>query len=328
MMITGMEGVTGETASAASWCHRAPPEAKKGGGTSMAWEFEDLFNNTRTDDGGFLAEPYFLPVGQMGYKRRTTVSGPRIDAEVFPVFGRGVKTMLRKARTGNGTPDAQKKANRDRSILRAIQIVEANFGERDVALALTYNGEAPTPDRVDKDLRNFTDRVKRRRKNLGLPELKYWAVIGGDEMPAAGYSGKRPHIHVFMNGGISRDELELMWGKGFANVDRLQPGSEGLAAIATYFAKQIKDRKEKPGARRWRASKNLVKPVPRSRPAKMPNARVKKIAFGFKNEAKEIMEKLYPGYVMTEEPFIRFSDYVPGVYIRCVLRKIKGGGGI
>ena len=293
----------------------------------MAWELLDLINNVRTDDGGFLQEPCFIPVGQMGYRRRTTVSGPRIDAEVFPVFGRGVKTMLRKARTGNGTPDAQKKANRDRSILRAIQIVEANFGEKDVALALTYNGEAPTPDRVDKDLRNFTDRVKRRRKNLGLPELKYWAVIGGDEMPAAGYSGKRPHIHVFMNGGISRDELELMWGKGFANVDRLQPGSEGLAAIATYFAKQIKDRKEKPGARRWRASKNLVKPVQRSRDAKMPNARVKKIAFGFKNEAKEIMEKLYPGYVMTEEPIVRYSDYVPGVYIRCVLRKIKGGGG-
>lgn len=290
----------------------------------MAWEFEDLFNNVRTDDGGFLAEPCFLQVGQMGYKRRTTVSGQRIDAEVFPVFGRGVKTMLRKARTGNGTPDAQKKANRDRSILKAIQIVEANFCEKDVALALTYNGETPTQDRVDKDLKNFMDRVKRRRKNLGLPELKYFAVIGGDEMPAAGYSGKRPHIHVFMKGGISRDELELMWGKGFANVDRLQPGSDGLAAIATYFAKQIQDRKETKGARRWRASKNLVRPEPRSRPANMPNSRVRRIAYDFKNEAKAVMEKLYPGYVMTEEPVVKYSDYVPGVYIRCVLRKIKG----
>ena len=287
----------------------------------MGWEFEDMFNNVRVDDGGFLAEPCFVPVGKMGYRRRTTVSGPRIDAEVFPVFGRGIKTMLRKARTGNGTPDAQKKANRDRSILRAIQIVEANFGENDVALALTYNGEAPTQDRVDKDLRNFIERVKRRRKNLGLPELKYWGTIGGDEMPAAGYSGKRPHIHVFMNGGISRDELEKMWGKGFANVDRLQPGSEGLTAIATYFAKQMQDREEKKGARRWRASKNLVKPVQRSRDAKMPNSRVRRIAYSFKNEAKAVMEKLYPGYVMTEDPIVKFSDYVPGVYIRCVLRR-------
>ena len=290
----------------------------------MAWEFEDLFNNVRTDDGGFLAEPCFIPVGTMGYRRRTTVSGPRIDAEVFPVFGRGVKTMLRKAKH-NITPEAQRRANDERSILRAIQIIEANFGENDIALGLTYGGEAPTPDRVDKDLRNFCDRVKRKRKKLGLPELKYWASIGGDEMPAAGYSGKRPHIHVFMNGGISRDDLEEMWGHGYANVDRLQPGSEGLAAIATYFAKQIRDRKEKKGARRWRASKNLVKPIRRSRDAKMPNARVRRIAYDFENEAKAVMEKLYPGYQL-QKCTVRYSDIVTGVYIRCVLRKTKGGG--
>ena len=292
----------------------------------MGWEFEDLFNNKRTGDGGFLEEPCFIPVGTMGYRRRTTVSGQRIDAEVFPVFGRQMRGALRRARTGNGTPDAQKKANRDRSILRAVQIVEANFTEKDIAIGLTYAGEAPDEDRLDKDLRNFFDRVKRKRRKLGLPELKYWASIGGDEMPAAGYSGKRPHIHVFMNGGIDRDELEQMWGKGYANVDRLQPGTEGLAAIATYFAKQIQDRKEKKGERRWRASKNLVKPIRRARDAKMPNARVRRIAYDFKNQAKEIMEKLYPGYVMTEDPVVKHSDYVPGVYIRCVLRKIKGGG--
>ena len=292
----------------------------------MGWEFEDLFNNKRTGDGGFLEEPCFIPVGTMGYRRRTTVSGQRIDAEVFPVFSRQMRGALRQARTGNGTPDAQKKANRDRSILRAVQIVEANFTEKDIALALTYAGEAPDEDRLDKDLRNFFDRVKRKRRKMGLPELKYWASIGGDEMPAPGYSGKRPHVHVFMNGGIDRDELEQMWGKGYANVDRLQPGTDGLAAIATYFAKQIQDRKEKKGERRWRASKNLVKPIRRARDAKMPNARVKRIAYDFKNQAKEIMEKLYPGYVMTEDPVVKYSDYVPGVYIRCVLRKLKGGG--
>ena len=291
----------------------------------MSWEFEDLFNNVMTGDGGFLEEPCFIPIGKMGYKRRTTVSGPRIDAEVFPVFGRQMRGALRRARTGNGTPDSQKKGNRDRSILKAVQIVEANFTAKDIALALTYGGEAPDQDRVDKDLRNFIDRVKRKRRKMGLPELKYWASIGGDEMPAAGYSGKRPHIHVFMSGGIDRDELERMWGKGYANVDRLQPGSQGLAAIATYFAKQIQDRQVKKNARRWRGSKNLVQPIPRARPAKITNARVKRIAYDFKNEAKQVMEKLYPGYVM-QDCIVKYSDIVPGVYIRCVLRKIGGGG--
>ena len=291
----------------------------------MSWEYEDLFNNVRNADGSFLDEPCFIPVGKMGYRRRTTPSGKRLDVEVFPVFGRQMRGALRRAKS-NMTTEAQRKANEARSILRAIQIIEANFTEKDIAVGLSYGGEAPTPDRVDKDLRNFVERVKRRRKTLGLPELKYFAAIGGDEMPSAGYSGKRPHIHIFMNGGIDRDELELMWGKGFANVDRLQPGSEGLAGIATYFAKQIRDREHRKNVKRWRASKNLKRPIPGSRDAKVSNARVRRIAFDFKNEAKSIMEKMYPGYVLQGEPVVRFSDVVPGVYIRCVMRKIGGGG--
>ena len=159
----------------------------------MAWEFEDLFNNVRTDDGGFLQEPCFVPVGQMGYRRRTTVSGPRIDAEVFPVFGRRQKGELRRAKS-QITSAAQQRANDERSRMRLIQLVEANFTEADVAISLSYEGEPPTPERVDKDVRNFLDRVKRRRMREGLPELKYIYAIGGDEMPAAGYSGDRKSV--------------------------------------------------------------------------------------------------------------------------------------
>ena len=291
----------------------------------MSWEYEDLFNNRRNADGGFLDEPCFIPVGRMGYKRRTTVSGPRIDAEVYPVFGGQMRRALRRARS-NQTADAQKKANRRRSELKLIQLVEANFTEKDISIGLDYDGTPPTPERVDKDLRNFVERVKRRRQRMGLPELKYVAAIGGDEMPSPGYSGKRPHVHMIMNGGIDRDDLEQMWGHGRANCDRLQPRSEGLGGISVYFTKQVQDRPQKPGVRKWRSSKNLVHPVPRSRPAKVSNARVRRIAFDFKNEAKQIMEKLYPGYVLQGEPEVRYSDVVPGVYIRCVLRKMGGGG--
>ena len=290
----------------------------------MAWEFEDLFNNKRAEDGGFLQEPCFIPVGQMGYRRRTTVSGPRIDAEVFPVFGRGVKTMLRRAKS-QITSEAQQRANDERSRMRLIQLVEANFSETDVALGLSYEGEAPTPERIDKDVRNFLNRVKRRRIREGLPELKYIYAIGGDEMPAAGYSGKKPHVHMIMNGGISRDDLEEMWGQGRANCDRLQPRDEGLGGIAVYFTRQKQDRAPKKGVKKWRRSRNLVRPEPRATDAKMTNARVRRIAYDFENEAKAVMEKLYPGYQL-QKCTVRYSDLVAGVYIRCVLRKIKGGG--
>ena len=290
----------------------------------MSWEYEDLFNNKRTGDGSFLEEPCFIPVGKMGYKRRTTQSGPRIDAEIVPVFGKQMRRALRRARK-NQTPEAQRIANIRRSRIKLIQLVEANFTEKDISIGLDYAGKAPDPERVDKDLRNFIERVKRKRKSMGLPELKYVAAIGGDEMPSAGYSGKRPHIHVIMNGGIDRDDLEQMWKNGRANCDRLQPRDEGLGGISVYFTKQIQDRPSKPGARKWRASKNLIHPVPKSRGVDVSNARVRRIAYGFENEAKEIMEKLYPGYAF-QKVEVKYSDYVPGVYIRCVLRKIGGGG--
>ena len=288
----------------------------------MSWEFEDLFNNVRTGDGGFLEEPCFIPVGTMGYRRRTTISGPRIDAEVVPVFSRAMRGALRRARTGNGTPDAQKKNNEERSRLRLIQLVEANFTDKDVTIGLDYDGEAPTPERVDKDLNNFLAKVRRRRRQRGLPELKYVISIGGDEMPSAGYSGKRPHVHVIMNGGIDRDELEQLWGKGHANTHRLQPRDEGLGGIAVYFTRQKQDRPKKKGEKSWWTTRNLKKPVARSRDAKMPNSRVKSLAFDFRNGAKEIMEKLYPGYRF-QDCKVYYSDVVDGVYIRCVMRRKK-----
>ena len=287
----------------------------------MGWEWADLFNNTVTGDGGFLEEPSFIPVGRMGYRRRTTVSGPRIDAEVFPVFGRHQRGDLRRARS-QVTREAQQRANDERSRLRLIQLVEANFTEKDVAIGLSYGGEAPDPERVDKDIRNFIARVKRARAKEGLSELKYIYAIGGDEMPARGYSGKRPHVHMIMNGGIDRDRLEQMWGKGHANADRLQPRDAGLGGIATYFTKQMQDRPPKKGVRKWRGSRNLKQPVRRSRDAKVANSRVRRLAYDFRNEAKNVMEKLYPGYVL-QDCQVRYSDVVDGVYIRCVLRRMR-----
>ncbi len=286
----------------------------------MGWEFEDLFNNTRTADGSFLEEPCFIPVGSMGYRRKTTVSGPRIDAEVIPVFGRRQRGYLRKAKK-EITREAQKRANDERSRLHLIQLVEANFTDKDLAIGLDYAGKVPTPEKVDRDLKTFFEKVRRRRRKYGLPELKYITAIGGDEMPSAGYSGTRPHAHVIMNGGIDRDELEKMWGHGRANTHRLQPRDEGLGGIAVYFTKQMQDRPPKKGVKKYRTSRNMIRPVPKGRDANMPNSRVRRIAFDFRNEAKPIMEKLYPGYVL-QDVKVRYSDFIDGVYIRCVLRRI------
>ena len=297
----------------------------------MSWEYEDLFNNRITGDGSFLEEPSFIAVGRMGYRRRTTVSGPRIDAEVFPVFGRNQRGDLRRAKS-QVTREAQKRANDERSRLHLIQLVESNFTEKDISLTLSYEGTPPTPERVDKDVRNFLDRVKRRRIREGLPELKYIYAIGGDEMPSPGYSGKRPHVHLVLSGGFTREELEEIWkktakGAGATNCDRLQPNDDGLEGLARYLMKQRFDRPEKKNAKKWSRSRNLKAPWKsscRTSDCKISNGRVKRIAFDFLNHAKETMEKLYPGYDL-KQCRVNYSDVVDGVYIRCILRKRKGG---
>ena len=45
----------------------------------------------------------------------------------------------------------------------------------------------------------------------------------------------------------------------------------------------------------------------------------------FPNQAKEIMEKLFPKYTFTKS-MMRYSDVVDGAYIRCVMRERQGGG--
>ena len=123
-----------------------------------------------------------------------------------------------------------------------------------------------------------------------------------------------------MNGGISREELEQIWGQGYANADNLQPDENGLEAIARYITKQQKNR------RKWARSRNLKMPKVRTSDTKVSNARVRRLAVDFPNSAKEIMEKLYPQYTHTRT-IMRFSDVVDGAYIRCVMRRTKGGGG-
>lgn len=64
----------------------------------------------------------------------------------------------------------------------------------------------------------------------------------------------RPHYHD--RAGINRDELEGLWTKGErSNTRRIKPDKDFLlSGVATYMMNNRK------GKRKWRGSKNLVKP--------------------------------------------------------------------
>lgn len=285
----------------------------------MSWEYESLFDvvpgksgtlldGTWDADGQWKDMPTQIDVGRMGYRTRTVVAGPRLEVEVYPVFGREAAGRARAAKIAGNTPEAMKKLNRERAIRHLIQLADANLTDQDIHLTLTYRN-APTEDRAWRDVDNFLRTVKRRRKQYGMTPLKYFYTVEGNESG----SKEKLHAHVLMSGGISREELEAIWGNGWANADRLQPDERGLEAIIRYITKDQEKRK-------WHRSRNMVQPKQRTSDSKVSNAKVKRIARGFEAEAKEIMEKLYPKYRYVDVK-VTVSDSVDGAYIRVLMRR-------
>lgn len=306
----------------------------------MAWEYDGLFNNRLTDRGdmvnGILAEDLDLRVGQMGYKARTTTAGTRLEAELFPVYGRAKMAAVRAAKR-NQTKEAQERANHARSIRRQIMLAEANFTSRDYFLHLTYK-EAPGFERAEKDVRNFLQRVKYLRKKRGLDDLKYMCVIEDGE------GKKRIHAHMLISGGIHRDELWQIWNKSTVSgggIIKAEPldTENGLEGAVVYMAKELwaKGYRNNPEEdeidgiarymvnhvtrkRSWRNSRNLKTPHVSTCASKFSNRKVKMVARDFRVTAREIMEKTYPGYKFIQCA-VYYSDVTDGVYIRSVMRR-------
>ena len=289
----------------------------------MAWEYEGLFDAMPETDDSLLGEYWKTEVtatriGSMGYRTRTIKAGTRLEAEVYPIFGRSQEQTARKEKL-NITRERQAQLNTKRAKRRLVLLMENNFCyETDVHVTLTYAGQEPGLTRCRKDIRNFLMRVKRQREKRGLDELKYIYAVGHDH-------DKRIHVHMVMNGGISRDELERMWGKGYANTIRLQTQGGGLQGMANYLYRQnekARDRGEREGYHMWSGSRNLKKPKEHVSDSRMSNRKVKLVAQHFNTTAYEIMEKVYPGYSL-EYCQVAYSDVVDGVYIRCVMRRIQ-----
>lgn len=279
----------------------------------LGWEYEALFDvsgATELEKRIFAAYPSEIRAGKMGYRTRTVQAGNVLDVDVYPVFGREQERQARQ-KMRQVTREAQQRVNLRNAKRRIVQLANANFTQADLHVTLTYENP-PSYEQVQKDVRNYMRRVKRMREKRGLEEAKYIYVIEEDEHGVK----KRIHTHVLMSGGIAREELEQLWAKGYANVDRLQPNERGLEAVARYLVKSQRNR------RKWCCSRNLTQPKVRVSDCKLSNAKVKRIARGLPNEAKEVLRKAYPGYEYVDCE-VRYSDVIDGVWIRAQMRRVR-----
>ena len=174
-------------------------------------------------------------------------------------------------------------------------------------------GEQPGSDgEATRNLRNYIRRIKRLRKKMGLPPLKYIAVT------ERGKRGGRYHHHITVNGGIDRDTLESMWEHGRANSRRLQFDEKGVAGLACYIVKSPI------GGKAWTASKNLADPEPRKKDGRISGRKVRELAKSLESGEKFAkFECLYPGWLLSEAEAFH-NDVTGGYYIEARFYKKDG----
>lgn len=248
----------------------------------------------------------------------------------------------------------QQNLNDKNSKRRFVQIANSNFGEGDCHISLTYDNEhlPKTVEDAERNIHNYLNRVKRKMKRETGQDLKYMLVTeytpeeeveGQLELKLDGDNivdntdkktkAVRIHHHIIINGGLSRDDLELMWSTkrinwnkandpqyrkevdpiGFVNCDRLQPNENGIEGLVEYINKRKK------GCKKWSASQNLEKPKRKKNDHKYSFKKLREYART--PEDKEIWRKRYPGYEPTKIDFA-YNDYTGwSIYLR--LRKLR-----
>lgn len=226
----------------------------------------------------------------MARYRRTTISGDVMEIEEFTKY----EVMDRCHRRGMSlgeTEEGKAEYNRRQSVRKLARLINANFGEGDLFVTLTHR-EACGKDAAEKELTNFLRRLKRWRKKREMPDLKYIAVTE---------SSKREHHHLIIN-RMESDALYDLWKLGRIMVSRLEPGGD-YTGLTVYITKEEKESQK----RRWRQSKNLVKPIVKIRKLKAERGR-----------------KLYPprGYTVLES----YEYYSSHGGAASYLRALRNGG--
>lgn len=260
-----------------------------------------------------------------------------------------VTNMPETGRKKRGKSSARQKNLNDRRSKRSfVQIANTNFGADDLHISATYNEKhlPVTLEAAERNVHNFLNKVKRKMKRETGRDLKYMLVTeytpedeGGQQLSLEGIEDKstkavRIHHHIIINGGLSRDDLELMWSRtrinwkkaedpeyrknvdflGFVNCDRLQPNENGIEGLVNYINKRKK------GCKKWSTSMNLKKPKVKKNDSKYSYRKVCTLAKT--PEDKEYWRKMYKGYEPAKIDF-QYNDYTGwSVYLK--MKKVRG----
>lgn len=220
------------------------------------------------------------------YREHIYECGDYVEVDIYPVFKEQPKR--RRARWRE-TSETQKRLNEENAARKVVRLANINFTSQDIRFDLTYDPEhlPATAKEAQHQMQLFLRRVKRTRRRIGLPDLKYIAVTEEPE------NGGRYHHHIIMSGGMDVNMLSELWGNGYTTVKPLRFDKHGIKDLASYIVKGKLMNKH------WCASQNLVRPVERIRTANIAQYKVKALVREGESASEEF-ERMYgnefPGY--------------------------------
>ena len=182
--------------------------------------------------------------------RETTIAGHTILRRILMSRPQEAGSRMPKR---NPTRESVRKNNDRIATRKAIALINANFFPGDYHVTFTYRGEAPDQEKARKDIVNYLRRMKREYEKQGK-EFRYFQVTE--------YKNKRIHHHVIMS-YIDLEIIRKQWKEGHVRFSVLDE-ERNYSKLAEYLIKETSKTFREPEnatKRRWRASKNLARPV-------------------------------------------------------------------
>lgn len=182
------------------------------------------------------------------------LSGPVVETRRSFLTVRSVRKTRGTRRAGSSS--AKKiNLNEKQEALRLARLLNANFWEGGYLVTLTFS-----PERLPESYEALCEIGEKLMRKLRLSCRKAGTELKRVLIPA-NWSPKedrpaRLHLHVVLN-EIPLDLLTALWPKDEIDIKGLRRGD--MTNLAVYLYRNV--RPEKPGAKRWRPSRNLSKPV-------------------------------------------------------------------
>lgn len=184
----------------------------------------------------------------MAYMKKTVVAGRTMEVEKYLLYQRPKRPRACKE---NPTPEKMAKVNERNARKKLRQLINANFGEGDLHLVLTYRGRAPEPEEAAEHLKRFLRKMRKIYTAAGK-ELRYVVVTE--------YKSSRIHHHVVVN-KMDVSEIRKLWEHGYLRLSVLDDTGD-YHQLAEYLLKETsRTFRESPGGKRWSSSRNLVRPI-------------------------------------------------------------------